>query len=168
MELRDYIIKGSEKAGSLTALGKMLDLTQPQISTIKAHKKPLPDKALVTLAEYLSVPERDLIAANNIAMGKHVEFWRPFATHAKAASIALAVMTVTFFVTPTTAEARPYSEAEQFNLYYVNYYPLLFYLATNIRNAAQDSYSEQMKTSPIFTRFDILESCAASQQPALQ
>lgn len=118
MELRDYINMGSQKAGSLTALGKMLDLTQPQISTIKAQKKPLPDKSLVTLAEYLGVAEKELIAANNIAMGKNVDFWRPFVEHAKAASIALAFSTASFFVSPTPANAEQIKDSPQTTLYY--------------------------------------------------
>lgn len=105
MELREYIDMGAQKAGTLTKLGNLLGLTQPQISTIKSHKKPLPDTALVKLAEYINVPERELIAANNIAMGKHVDFWRPFVQHAKAASIALVFSLVTNFVTPSPAEA---------------------------------------------------------------
>lgn len=105
MELRDYIDMGAQKAGTLTKLGNLLGLTQPQISTIKGHKKPLPDTALVKLAEYINVPERELIAANNIAMGKHVDFWRPFVQHARAASIALTFSLVTTFVTPSPAEA---------------------------------------------------------------
>ena len=42
MELCDYIEIGSEKAGSLTALGKMLDLSQPNMSSVKANKRALP------------------------------------------------------------------------------------------------------------------------------
>lgn len=113
MELRDYIEMGAKKAGSLTALAKMLDLTQPQISTIKAHGRPLPDMQLVQLAAYIGVSEKELIAANNIAMGKHTDFWRPFVQHAQAASIALALALVTIFVTPEKAEAAPLLASSQ-------------------------------------------------------
>ncbi len=106
MTLRDYIEAGAKKAGSLTALGKMLDLTQPQISTIKAEKKPLPDKQLAQLAEYIDVPAIELIRANNIAMGKHVDFWT---TWGKVASIC-ALSVVTFFATPSPAEAAPIND----------------------------------------------------------
>jgi len=105
MELRDYIDMAARKAGSLTELSKMLDMTQPTVSNIRAHRKSLPDKQLMQLAEYLGIPERELIAANNIAMGKHVEFWRPFVEHARAAGFALGILLVTNFVTPSPAEA---------------------------------------------------------------
>ena len=121
MELRDYIEMGATKAGSLTALGKMLDLTQPQISTIKAHGRPIPDKQLIQLAEFINVTEKELIAANNIAMGKHVEFWTTFVQHAKAASIVLALSLVTNFVTPSPANAGQMDEASGDVLYYVKF-----------------------------------------------
>ncbi len=108
MKLRDYIEAGAQKAGTLTALGKMLDLTQPQISTIKAEKKPLPDKQLVQLAAYLGVPEADLIRANNLAMGKNVEFWEQWGKVAAMACFAL----VTSFVTPSPAQAAPLTQSE--------------------------------------------------------
>lgn len=106
MELKDYIDMAAKKAGNLTALGKMLDLSQPNISNIRAHRKALPDKQLVQLAEYLEIPEIELIRANNIAMGKHVDFWT---TWGKAAGIC-AFSLVTFFVTPSPAEAAPIQE----------------------------------------------------------
>lgn len=121
MELRDYLELGRKKAGTLTALGNLLGLTQPQISTIKAHRKPLPDTALVRLAEFIDVPERELIAANNIAMGKHVDFWRPFVEHARAASLAMALAVVTIFVTPISAEARQMENSGIRTLYYVKF-----------------------------------------------
>ena len=52
MELRDYIEIGSEKAGSLTALGKMLDLSQPNMSSVKANKRALPIDAAMKLEIY--------------------------------------------------------------------------------------------------------------------
>lgn len=108
MQLRDYIEAGAKKAGTLTALGKMLDLTQPQISTIKAEKKPLPDKQLVQLAEYLGVPEAELIRANNLAMGKNVDFWQRWGRAAALASFAF----VTNFVTTQPAEANQINELD--------------------------------------------------------
>ena len=121
MELRDYIDMAAEKAGGITALSKILDMTQPTVSNIRAHRKSLPDVALVTLAEYLQIPEKELIAANNIAMGKHVEFWRPFVEHAKAASIALTLGMSLNFVTPSPAEAGQTVMTSGNVLYYVKY-----------------------------------------------
>ena len=102
MDLRDYVELGAKKAGSLTLLGAHLGLSQPQMSDIRAHKRPLNDRALVMLAEYIAVPERELIRANNIAMGKNLDFWNQYG---KAASVALAIGLVTNFVTPTPAQA---------------------------------------------------------------
>lgn len=116
MQLRDYIEAGAKKAGTLTALGKMLDLTQPQISTIKAEKKPLPDKQLVQLAEYLGIPEKELIRANNIAMGKNVDFWQQWGRAAALASFAL----VTFFVTTYPEQSHAMTgKAKICNVHYV-------------------------------------------------
>lgn len=117
MELRDYIDMGAKKAGSLTALAKMLEMSQPTISGVRAHKRPLPDMQLIQLAEYLGVNERELIAANNIAMGKHVEFWRPFvmrtAHTVRHAAVMAGLAIVTNFVTPAPAEASNGEACEQ-------------------------------------------------------
>lgn len=119
MELRDYIDIGAKKAGSLTELGKLLDMSQPTISGAKAHKRPMTDVQLKKLATYINVSFDELVAANNIAMGKNVEFWRPFVQHAKAASIALAFSLVTNFVTPSPAEASQAVMTSSYDLYYV-------------------------------------------------
>lgn len=110
MELRDYIEIGATKAGSLTALGKLLDMSQPRMSHCKAHKERLPIEAVVKLADYIGTDLRALIAANELVTEKKEEkrrFWSPFVEHAKAASFALAltIALVANFVTPTPAEA---------------------------------------------------------------
>lgn len=115
MELRDYIEMGTRKAGNLTALGKILDVSQPNMSHSKAQKKPLPIDAVVKLAEYLNCDLKGLIAANELVSEKKEEkrrFWSPFVENAKAASFALAltIALVTNFVTPTPAEAAPILE----------------------------------------------------------
>lgn len=110
MELRDYIEQGAKKAGSLTELGKMLDMSQPFISKAKAHTRPLPAKAVVQLAEFIEADLRAVIAANELVTEKDEKkraFWHPFVNHAKAASIALAFSLITNFVTPSPAEAAP-------------------------------------------------------------
>ena len=108
MELRDYIEQGAKKAGSLTELGKILDMSQPTISGAKAHKRPMTNKAVVQLAEYIGADLKAVIAANELVTEKDEKkraFWSPFVQHAKAASIALAFSLVTTFVTPSPAEA---------------------------------------------------------------
>jgi hypothetical protein len=91
MELRNYIELGAEKAGSLTALGKMLDMSQPTISSAKAHKRPMPIDAVVKLADYIDADLKALIAANELVTEKKEEkraYWRPFVEHVRATSIA--------------------------------------------------------------------------------
>lgn len=108
MELRDYIEQGAKKAGSLTELGKILDMSQPTISGAKAHKRPMTNKAVVQLAEYIGADLKAVIAANELVTEKDEKkraFWSPFVNHAKAASIALAFSLVTTFATPHPAEA---------------------------------------------------------------
>ena len=70
MLLRDYIDQGAIKAGSLTALGKMLDMSQPNLSHAKAMKKALPAKAVVQLAEFINADLKAVIAANELATEK--------------------------------------------------------------------------------------------------
>ena len=112
MELRDLLELGAKKAGSLTALGKILDVSQPNMSHAKAHKARLPADAVVRLSDYLGIELRIVMAANELATEKKEEkrrFWSPFVEHARAATFAIAVTSacVTSFVSPTPAEAAP-------------------------------------------------------------
>lgn len=106
--LKNYIEEGAKKAGSLTALGRMLGISQPDMSNAKAEKKPIPVKACVQLAEFIEADLKAVIAANELVTEKDEAkraFWTPFVQHAKAASIALEFSLVTNFVTPSPAQA---------------------------------------------------------------
>lgn len=122
MELREYIAAGEAKAGSLTALGKMLDMSQPTISGVKSHKRGLTDKQLVQLANYINVSIEEMIRANNLAMGKNVDFWQHWGRAAALASFAF----VTNFVTAPPAEANQINELDSTlpicNVHYVKYF----------------------------------------------
>mgnify|MGYP000859937224 CR=1 FL=1 len=112
MELRDYIEIGSEKAGSLTALGKKLDLSQPNMSHAKAMKKALPIDAAMKLADYIGADLRSVIAANELVTEKKEEkknYWMQFVKSANAA-IMIVTLGVTNFVTPSPAEAAPLTQ----------------------------------------------------------
>lgn len=112
MELKEFIEIGERKAGSLTALGKILDVSQPNMSHCKAHKARLPLDAASKLADYIEADLRAVIAANQLATETKEQkkaYWRPFVEHARAASIAavLAIALALNFVTPTPTEAAP-------------------------------------------------------------
>lgn len=74
MELRDYIDAGTAKAGSLTALGKMLDVSQPNMSHAKAQKKRLPIDAITRLSELIGTDLRVLISTSVSALTPRCEF----------------------------------------------------------------------------------------------
>lgn len=93
MLMRDYIEQGAKKAGSLTALGMMLGLSQPRMSHVKAGKEKLPAQAMVQLADYVEADLKAVIAANELVTEKDEvkrAFWSPFVQHAKAAGYVLA------------------------------------------------------------------------------
>lgn len=122
MQLKDYIEEGAKKAGSLTALGLLLGMSQPNLSHCKAMKKALPAKAVVQLADYIGADLKAVIAANELVTEKDEAkraFWFPFVENARAAGIALALAIVTNFVTPSPAEAGQTVSACGSNLYYV-------------------------------------------------
>jgi hypothetical protein len=76
--MKDYIETGARKAGSLTALGITLGLSQPRMSHVKAGKEKLPAQALVQLAEYIGTDLKTVMAANELATEKDEEkrtFW---------------------------------------------------------------------------------------------
>ena len=90
MELRDFVEKGAEKAGSLTALGKLLDLSQPNMSAVKAHKRGFPIDIAVKLADYIEADLKAVIAANELVTERKEEkrqFWMPFVSNKRSAAI---------------------------------------------------------------------------------
>jgi len=111
MELRDYIEQAANKAGSVSALARMLGLNQPDVSNAKAMKKRLPNKAVVEIAEYIGADLKAVIAANELVTEKDEAkraFWSPFVEHARAAAILVGLALVTNFVTPSPAQASSY------------------------------------------------------------
>ncbi len=93
MELRDYIDEAAKKAGSVSALARMLGLNQPDVSNAKAMKKRLPNQAVVEIADYIGADLKAVIAANELVTEKDEvkrAFWSPFVQHAKAASYVIA------------------------------------------------------------------------------
>lgn len=122
MELRDYIKIGSEKAGSLTALGKMLDLSQPNMSHAKAMKKALPIDAAIKLADYIGADLRSVIAANELVTEKKEEkknYWMQFVKNANAAIMIVALTVTTFVTSPEKSFAN--NTLQQQTLHFTNY-----------------------------------------------
>ena len=122
MQLRDYIEEGAKKAGSLTALGKMLDMSQPTISAAKGHRRPLTNKACFQLADYIGADLKAVIAANELVTEKDEEkraFWFPFVQIARSVLAVIALAIVTNFVTPSPANASSHVEQGNSYLYYV-------------------------------------------------
>lgn len=122
MQLRDYIEEGAKKAGSLTALGRQLGISQPDMSNAKAMKKPLPVKAIVQMADYIGADLKAVIAANELVTEKDEAkraFWSPFVEHAKAASFAAVLALVTNFATPSPANTDQINMTSGDGLYYV-------------------------------------------------
>lgn len=108
MDFDGLMTLGIAKAGNATELGKVIDLTQQQLSNIRAGRKPLPDPSAAKLAIYLDIRLGEVMAAAKFFYAKTEEekaIWRPFVLHAKAASVALAASSVILFLTPSPAEA---------------------------------------------------------------
>lgn len=124
MQLKDYINAGAIKAEGLTALGKMLGLTQPAISAAKAQTRPLPIDAVVKLADYIGADLKAVIAANELVTEKKEEkrkYWLPFVETARAATVIATIAGVASFMSPSPAEAHPAYKSEADSLYYVKY-----------------------------------------------
>lgn len=78
MQLLDYLDAGIKKAGSLTALGFKLGLSQPRMSKVKAKVEHLPLDAAIKLADYIEADRIAVISANELATEKKEEkreFW---------------------------------------------------------------------------------------------
>ena len=90
MELKDFLEIGAQKAGSLTELGRMLGISQPNMSKHKAHRAIMPMDAIVRLAEYIDADLKALIAANELVTERKEakrQFWMPFVSSKRAAAI---------------------------------------------------------------------------------
>lgn len=78
MTLSEYIDAGAKKAGSLTALGKMLGMSQPDMSNARAQRRALPIDGAIKLADYIEADRIAVISANELATEKKEEkreFW---------------------------------------------------------------------------------------------
>lgn len=91
MELREFIEQGAAKAGSLTALGKILDLDQRNMTSAKAHRRGIPSDVAIKLADYIGADRIDVISANELATEKKPEkqeFWRSLLSAPKTGQLS--------------------------------------------------------------------------------
>ncbi|MDP2880738.1 MAG: hypothetical protein Q8N89_04040 [Azonexus sp.] len=78
MQIADYLETGAKKAGSLSALGRFLSISQPDISKAKNGKGRIPLEAAIMLADYIGADRIAVISANELATEKKEEkraFW---------------------------------------------------------------------------------------------
>jgi len=78
MTLSDYIEAGSKKAGSLSALARLLEMNQPDLSKAKNRSGRIPLEATIKLADYIEADRIAVISANELATEKKEEkraFW---------------------------------------------------------------------------------------------
>ena len=124
MQLRDFIEAGIAKAGTLTALGKELNLSQQEMTNAKAHRRGLPMTAVSKLHKFIECDYEQLIAANELVTEKKeekIKYWLPFVSNAlKGWIVPLILSFVTSIVTPTPANAlETLKSSEPNTLYYV-------------------------------------------------
>lgn len=121
MNLRELIDRGANKAGTLTALGKILDVSQPNMSHARAMRKPLTMRHVVALADYIGEDLRLVIAANELVTETNNEkrqYW--LNTLAGAATKAACItLLVTGTGTDALADQTLTASADRANLYYV-------------------------------------------------
>lgn len=136
MELREMIEAGVAKAGGNVAeLARAIGSSRETVSRTKSHKQPLTLEACARLAQYIEIQAIEVIAANRRATAtkeEDREFWKIFG---KAASIC-ALSLVTFFVTPSPAEAAPVQEG-----------PILRFVLCKIRKQGSMSKKRHLSRS---------------------
>lgn len=83
MTLSDYIEAGATKAGSLSALARLLCVNQPDISKAKNRSGRIPLETAIKLADYIDADRIAVISANELATEKKEEkreFWNSLLT----------------------------------------------------------------------------------------
>lgn len=118
MELKTLIERAEKAAGSQVALGLILGQAPGNLRSAKAGLQGLPDHVCVRLAELIEVEPMVVIAASKLVTEKKEEvrkIWRPFV--ARAASVILGAVILN--MTPSPANALPYSQAVDNTVYYV-------------------------------------------------
>lgn len=78
MTLSDYIEAGATKAGSLSALARLLGVNQPDLSKAKNRSGRIPLETAIKLADYIEADRIAVISANELATEKKEEkraFW---------------------------------------------------------------------------------------------
>lgn len=78
MKIADYITQGATKAGSLSALGRLIGVSQPDMSKAKNGGARIPLESAIKLADYIEADRIAVISANELATEKKEEkraFW---------------------------------------------------------------------------------------------
>ncbi len=78
MTLADYIESAATKAGSLSALARLLGVNQPDLSKAKNRSGRIPLETAIKLADYIEADRIAVISANELATEKKEEkraFW---------------------------------------------------------------------------------------------
>jgi hypothetical protein len=73
MDLKEYIEMGEEKAGSQVALAKFLSMNTATIRKSKNGAQGIPIPICIKLANYINVPEIQVIAASELTTEKKPE-----------------------------------------------------------------------------------------------
>ncbi|WP_295751697.1 helix-turn-helix transcriptional regulator [Undibacterium sp.] len=109
-----------------TDLAKILGISQPSISNIKAERRIMEDETCLAIALALDINPMEIIGAACIDRAEKTgqkSLWEVFTMRtAQGISAVLILMaSVTLFLTPSTGEARPAYVSEAHTLYYVKF-----------------------------------------------
>ena len=117
MDLKRFIERAEEVAGSQKTLGFMLGQSPSKIRDAKSGRCGLPTYACVMIADMIHEDHTTVIAASELVTEKKVErraFWEK-KLEALAAGVAVVSVSVNLLVTPSPAEANQISTLSQAN-----------------------------------------------------
>lgn len=96
MKFSDYIDEGAKIAGSMNKLACELGLTHPNLRSMKAGRRAMPDEACVKLGVIVGLERPvDMIAiqhASRATTEEETNFWAPFVSNVRMHSHALGIV----------------------------------------------------------------------------
>jgi hypothetical protein len=81
MNLQELIIFGAKNAGSVAALGRIIDLSREATSAAKSQTRPLPIEACYKLSDYLKISPAIVVAINEMATEhdpEKIAYWQEY------------------------------------------------------------------------------------------
>jgi len=120
MDIKKYIERAEEKAGTQKKLAEMLGITTSYLRNVKSYKSGLPDALCIKIADFINADRLEVIAASGLVTEKDSERRKILEScfnRAATVAVAASLIGVTSIVTPSPANANILADVNDGRVY---------------------------------------------------